>query len=123
MTTPAPRILLHAPHTEYFFQEGCFITELSNGEHDPEVSLAKARVEAGKTTAWHALEGITERYLILNGIGRMEVGDLAPQEVGPGDVILVPPRCRQRITNLGPDDLIFLVICSPRFQPNKYIER
>jgi hypothetical protein len=29
---------------------------------------------------------------------------------------------RQRIHNPGPDDLVFLVICTPRFLPENYEE-
>lgn len=116
-----PRILTLDPAREYFFREGCFITELSNGDHDPDVSLARARVEPGRTTAWHALRGTVERYLILEGQGRVEVGDLPPSPVGPGDVVLIPPGCMQRIANTGQGDLVFLAICSPRFTPGAYI--
>ncbi len=28
--------------------------------------------------------------------------------------------CSQRITNIGPDDLIFLAICTPRFSNDVY---
>jgi len=48
------------------------------------------------------------------------VGKLAPQEIKSGDVVLIPPECRQRITNIGTGDLIFLAICSPRFQQAAY---
>lgn len=117
-----PRILRHAPDTEYFFREGCFITELSNSDHDPDVSLARARVEPGRTTTRHALTGTAERYLILAGLGVVEIGDLPPRPVGPGDVVLIPPGCPQRITNTGTTDLIFLAVCSPRFTPRRYVE-
>ncbi|MEA2093868.1 MAG: glucose-6-phosphate isomerase family protein, partial [Pseudomonadota bacterium] len=50
----------------------------------------------------------------------MEVGELAPQEVKAGDVVLIPPMCRQRITNTGAEDLIFLAICTPRFSNEVY---
>jgi mannose-6-phosphate isomerase-like protein (cupin superfamily) len=66
------------------------------------------------------LHGITERYVVLEGQGLVEVGELAPQEIKCGDVVLIPPECRQRITNRGTGDLIFLAICSPRFQQNAY---
>jgi len=115
-----PLVLRHDPDREYFFREGCFITELSNGGHDPDVSVARARVEPGRTTAWHALLGTTERYVILAGRGEVEVGDRPPSQVGPGDVVVIPPRCRQRITNTGDGDLVFLAICSPRFRPESY---
>lgn len=116
-----PLVLRHGPEREYFFREGCFITELSNGEHDPAVSMARARVEPGRTTAWHALRDTVERYLVLDGHGLVEVGDLQPRTVGPGDVVLIPPGCRQRITNTGHGDLIFLAVCSPRFTPEAYV--
>ena len=67
------------------------------------------------TTRWHRLRGVTERYLILEGQGRVEVGDWPPEAVGPGAVVLVPPGVRQRITNIGDADLIFLAVCTPRF--------
>ena len=35
--------------------------------------------------------------------------------VKPGDVVIIPPMQRQRITNTGAGDLIFLAICNPRF--------
>jgi mannose-6-phosphate isomerase-like protein (cupin superfamily) len=106
---------------EYYFDEGCFITELSNTGDDPLVSIARARVEPGKTTEWHYLQGITERYVILEGVGRVEVGSLEPQEVSAGDVVIIPPEERQRISNIGEGDLIFLAICSPRFEESKYV--
>ena len=106
---------------EYYFDEGCFITELSNTADDSQVSIARARVEAGNTTKWHHLQGVTERYVILEGDGRVEVGDLEPQQVRVGDVVIIPPEVRQRISNTGEGDLIFLAICSPRFEESKYV--
>ena len=50
----------------------------------------------------------------------MEVGSLPAQTVAPGDVVLIPPGCRQRITGLGDEDLVFLAICTPRFRPEAY---
>ncbi|OPY88843.1 MAG: glucose-6-phosphate isomerase [Smithella sp. PtaU1.Bin162] len=105
---------------EFYTDEGCYIIEVSNTSSDPGLSIARARVEPGITTKWHRLHGITERYYILEGIGIMEAGNLPMQEVKPGDVILIPPMCRQRITNVGLTDLIFLAICTPRFRPELY---
>jgi len=107
---------------EYFFAEGCFITELSNSPDDPVVSIARARLEPGKVTRWHSLRGTAERYVILQGEGLVEVGDLQPQRVGAGDVVIIPPQARQRIANTGSGDLIFLAICSPRFSPAVYVD-
>jgi mannose-6-phosphate isomerase-like protein (cupin superfamily) len=104
----------------YDTAERCFINELSNTSGDPDVSIARARVETGVTTRWHRLRGIAERYVIIEGSGRVEVGGLPATDVGPGDVVLIPPGCRQRIANIGSTDLVFLAICSPRFVPEAY---
>lgn len=106
--------------SEFYIAERCFITELSNSADDPDVSIARARVEPGITTRRHRLKGITERYYIVSGTGRAEIGDLPSQEVNPGDIVLIPPMCPQRITNIGKDDLIFLAICSPRYTQQAY---
>ena len=105
---------------EFFTPENCYITELSNTPDDPDVSIARARVKPGVTTRWHRLKETAERYYIVSGRGRVEIGKLPPQEVHAGDVVLIPPFCRQRITNIGSEDLIFLAICTPRFINNIY---
>lgn len=110
------------PGKEFLIDEGCFILELSNTPEDPEVSIARARVPPGVTTRWHRLRGTAERYVILEGAGRVEVGSLPPHQVKPGDVVLIPPLCRQRITNVSRQDLIFLAICTPRFTGEVYEE-
>lgn len=106
---------------EYYFEEGCFINELSNSDADPAVSIAQARVKPGETTRWHKLENTTERYVILSGTGLAEVGQLS-QTVKSGDTVIIAPGDKQRITNTGPDDLVFLAICSPRFREGNYID-
>jgi len=105
---------------EYFTAEGCYITELSNSNDDPTLSIARARVEPGITTRWHRLDGIAERYYIISGHGHVEIGGLPAQDVACGDTVLIPPMCRQRISNVGRDDLVFLAICSPRFTADAY---
>jgi mannose-6-phosphate isomerase-like protein (cupin superfamily) len=108
------------PGGEYWTAERCHVNELSNTADDPDASIARARVAPGVVTRWHRLSGTAERYVILEGRGRVEVGDLPPQAVGPGDVVLIPPGCRQRIANIGTGDLVFLAVCTPRFRPEAY---
>ena len=107
---------------EYYFEEGCFIRELHNTEDDPLVSVARARVRPGETTRWHQLNRIRERYLIEEGEGLAEIGEEAPLLVGPGDTVQIPPDTRQRISNTGATDLIFLAVCTPRFIPEAYTD-
>ncbi|MEH6634384.1 MAG: cupin domain-containing protein [Halioglobus sp.] len=105
---------------EYYFAEGCFITELSNSAEDPGVSIARARLEPGKTTRWHRLHGIAERYVIVEGEGVVQVGSLPAKAVATGDVVIIPAQERQRISNTGSGDLVFLAICTPRFSAEAY---
>jgi mannose-6-phosphate isomerase-like protein (cupin superfamily) len=115
-----PTIRPADPQAEYYFKEGCFILELSNTPDDPVVSIARARVCPGTTTRRHRLIGITERYVVLEGTGRVDVGGQAPQPVAPGDVVIIPPGQTQRITNTGTGDLVFLAVCTPRFNDAAY---
>ncbi len=105
---------------EFYTPERCYITELSNSADDPQLSIARARVAPGVTTCWHLLNQSEERYCIISGTGMVEIGTLAAQQVGAGDVVVIPARCRQRITNIGEDDLLFLAICTPRFRVDDY---
>ncbi|MFT6094860.1 MAG: mannose-6-phosphate isomerase-like protein (cupin superfamily) [Pseudohongiellaceae bacterium] len=105
---------------EYYFKEGCHIVEISNSECDERLSIARARVEPRHTTAWHRLKGTVERYVILEGTGRVEIGDMPPTMVSPGDVVVIPEQTKQRIHNTGKIDLVFLAICSPRFNSESY---
>jgi mannose-6-phosphate isomerase-like protein (cupin superfamily) len=77
-------------------------------------------VKPGVTTRWHRLKGTCERYFIISGIGVVEIGEKPPQEVAAGEIVLIPPMCRQRIINIGSEDLVFLAICSPRFSQDVY---
>lgn len=115
-----PRVVHNGAKPEYYFEERCHITECWNSADDPAASIARARVAPGVTTRLHRLRGVTERYVMLQGTGRLVVGDRAPENVGPGDVVVIPPETGQRITNTGGTDLVFLTICTPRFRPDLY---
>ena len=105
---------------EYFFEEGCFILEMLNTDSDPDVSIARARVEPEKTTRFHRLKGVVERYVIQQGSGQVYIGDEPAQAVQVGSVVVIPEGVKQKIYNSGVDDLVFLAICSPRFTPACY---
>ncbi|HSM08512.1 MAG TPA: cupin domain-containing protein [Gemmatimonadota bacterium] len=111
------------PESESLTEERCYIVEVSGRPEDPELSIARARVEPGVTTQLHALDGIAERYLIVEGEGRMETGHAMERRtaaVGPGDVVLIPPGVPQRITNTGIDDLVFYCLCTPAWNDEAY---
>ena len=108
--------------SEYESVERCCIAEIANDSGDELVSIARARVRPNTTTAWHRLDGITERYIISSGEGRVEIGDLEPADVREGDVVRIPPGTRQRITNTGTSDLVLYCVCTPRYE-DRYYER
>jgi RimJ/RimL family protein N-acetyltransferase/mannose-6-phosphate isomerase-like protein (cupin superfamily) len=105
---------------EYHFKENCFIIEWWNSSSDSSVSIARVRVEPGVTTKFHSLEGTCERYIIIDGEGLVEIGSEKAAAVSKGDVAVISPGERQRITNTGKNDLIFLAVCTPRFVPENY---
>ena len=120
MTSPT---IIHSNNSnEYYFEEGCYILELSNSEQDSGVSIAKARVAPKTETKLHKLKQTIERYIILEGIGEVVVGDLPPAQVVKNDIVIIPENCAQKIANTGNEDLIFLVICTPRFTIDNYVE-
>jgi len=108
------------PETEYPTAERCHILEMSNSPADPALSIARARVEPGVTTALHRVRDTAERYVILAGRGAVELQGGPPQPVEAGDVVLIPPGSDQRVCNTGPADLVFLALCTPRFRPGNY---
>jgi mannose-6-phosphate isomerase-like protein (cupin superfamily) len=108
------------PSLEFMTDEGCFILELSNTPGDESVSVARARVAPNGTTQLHQLIGIDERYVITDGEGEVEIGGTITRTVKPGDVVLIPSGTSQRIRNTADSDLLFLCICTPRFDQAAY---
>ena len=109
------------PKDEIYTEEKCHILEVLNTSDFTDYSLAQARVEAGVTTEWHWLKNTDELYYILSGNGKMEIGEDFERAVKPGDAIFIPKMKKQRITNTGTEDLIFLCICTPRWEEENYL--
>jgi len=116
-----PKIIKMNDENEFQTPERCWILETWNQSEDEKVSISRARVESGMKTQLHSLDGATERYLIVQGVGMVSVGRDRPTEVGPGDVVIIPEGTPQRIENTGKDDLVFYCVCSPRFSPECYV--
>lgn len=108
--------------SEYYIDEGCYITEISNSDDDPDISISRARVKPGVTTKLHKLIGTIERYVILQGVGLVILNNEKPKKVFANDIVIIPEDCPQQIKNCGAEDLILLVVCSPRFTSSCYTE-
>jgi len=105
---------------EFETRERCSIIEILNDDESPHVSIARCKVNRGITTELHSLAGTKEVYLIEEGHGLMDDGRCEPFSVKPGDRIVIPPDHPQRIKNISEDELVFKVVCTPRFEPACY---
>ncbi|NVK11382.1 MAG: cupin domain-containing protein [Gammaproteobacteria bacterium] len=119
-------IELHKPSPpEYFFKEGCYILEWYNRDDDEAASLVRARVAAGMKTRWHRLAYTEERYVVVSGQGMAELfldGRVQSFNLAVGDSLRIPVDVPQRITNEGPEELVFMALCSPRFKAENYYD-
>ena len=78
-------------------------------------TLAEARLPAGASTAAHHHVNTEEIYYLLEGRGRIRVGE-ETREVGAGDAIAIPPGAVHQITNTGEAVLKFLCCCAPGYE-------
>ena len=78
-------------------------------------SLAEARLPPGGSTVAHYHVRTEEIYYILEGTGRMVLGD-EHRDVGPGDAIAIPPGTIHTITNTGRSVLKLLCCCAPAYE-------
>ena len=98
------------------------IREILNPKHESQpmalnYSLAHATVKPSEKSLPHKFFEASEVYYILKGTGLMHIDD-ETTEVSPGDTIYIPPQAVQWIENTGSDDLEFLCIVDPAWQPN-----
>jgi len=116
-----PLVRHNATTKEFFFQdEKIYVKELLNPKTSGinYVSIAKIRVQPGVTTSLHKLT-VNECYLILEGKGRVRVGDTI-SEIGPEDAVVIPAGVAQQITNIGESQLIFICVTNPGWTENCY---
>lgn len=113
-------IIRATEHKEFYTEEKCFIDEIFNQKDYGPFSLARARVEPGVTTVLHTMSDTDEVYYILSGSGEMEIGGRIIGTLNERDLVFIPRNTAQRIKNLGNKDLVFLCICTPRFDTSNY---
>jgi mannose-6-phosphate isomerase-like protein (cupin superfamily) len=82
--------------------------------HSKKMSLAEATVEVNQTTEFHYHAESEEIYYFLEGNGLMEI-EGGKEEVSRDHAIIIFPKKRHRITNLGNTPLRFLCFCSPPY--------
>ncbi|MBE0431961.1 cupin domain-containing protein [candidate division WOR-3 bacterium] len=82
---------------------------------DVRFSLAHATVKPKQKTRQHVLEH-AEVYYILSGRGLMHVND-ETEEISKDDTIYIPPGHSQFIENTAQEDIEFLCIVDPAWEP------
>jgi mannose-6-phosphate isomerase-like protein (cupin superfamily) len=98
------------------------VRELLNPNHSDEnlvsdYSLAHASLAQGRSSLPHRFKEASEVYYILRGRGIMHI-DSETAEVGPGEMIYIPPMSVQYIENVGEGSLNFLCIVYPAWKPD-----
>ncbi len=68
--------------------------------------------EPGQAQKPHAHSGSDKIYFVLDGRGRIRVGD-EEREAGPGTAVLAPAEIEHAVVNPGPARLRLLVIMAP----------
>ena len=92
-----------------------------NDARDPDVAIARARVEPGVVTAaLHVLE-VDERYLIVtrhrpDGSRRASTRPTSGRATSSSS----PQAARSGSKTPGEDDLVFYCVCTPRFEQHHY---
>lgn len=121
MTPPGKKTPLysHALEAEPFTAaDGCSIREVvhpARHASDPAVSLARAVVAPGKATTPHKLDFI-EIYYVLSGQGLVHL-DQDTHPLTPEACVYIPAGTVQWVRNTGDEDLVFLCVCTPAYDP------
>ena len=102
--------------TPYQTKDGSLIRSIMDLSNSPvrNLSLAEATVGPGSKTYPHLHTQSEEVYYLLQGKGRMYIGEKS-KEVKQHDAILIPPGTKHYIVNTGREDLVFLCLCSPPY--------
>ena len=77
-------------------------------------SLAEATVFPGQRTLLHRHRATEEIYHVIEGMGRMTLGN-ERFEIAVGDSVLIPPGTPHCIEALGSSALRVLCACSPAY--------
>lgn len=77
-------------------------------------SLAEEVLPAGSAVGRHHHLETEEVYYILEGRGRMTVGEEA-REVGMGDAVFIPRGSAHTLENTGAGPMRLLLICGPAY--------
>ena len=75
-------------------------------------SLAEEVLPVGAKVGRHHHKETEEVYYILQGTGRMTVGE-ETRDVGPGDAVFIPRHHAHTLENTGQEPMTILLVCGP----------
>ena len=110
--------ILNIARVPAFTKDGSEIRELLAHRNSciQKQSLAEARLPPGASTTPHYHPQTEEIYYILEGAGRMTIGNES-RDVLPGDAIAIPPGSIHTILNTSPTTTLkFLCCCAPAYE-------
>ena len=79
-------------------------------------SLAIITIHPGKASKPHYHKILSESYLILEGIGSLEV-DGKCFDLKPREAVLIQPMEIHQLHNHGQENLVFMAVCVPAWSP------
>jgi mannose-6-phosphate isomerase-like protein (cupin superfamily) len=83
-------------------------------------SVAEVILPPGKASLRHLHPQAEETYYILKGTAYLELGSQAGH-LSVGDAVVIPANTAHKIYNRAGEDLIFLVACTPAWEPSNTI--
>lgn len=99
----------------YLWGQGCDGWRLLQGD---DLSVIQERVPAGKAEVMHYHAHARQFFYILDGSAQMAFEDKVVS-LQKGDGIEIPPLTKHRFENTTDQDVIFLVISSPKSQGDR----
>lgn len=84
-------------------------------------SIAEITIPPGGTAVPHYHKNTEETYLILSGNATLEIQE-EQLSLTAGDTVLIEPNEIHQIKNNGKDNLVFIAVCVPAWQPEDSIE-
>jgi mannose-6-phosphate isomerase-like protein (cupin superfamily) len=90
------------------------------GNRSENHSVAHVVIAPGESSLRHFHPQAQESYYILHGRAKIEVGTESSL-MTQNQIVLIPPPQPHKIYNLGQEDLVFLAICVPAWEPSNTV--
>ena len=93
-------------------------TDLATQLEATRVGARLWRLEPGQASTRHRHAEEEELYVLLEGTGRIRIGDDDPLTVAPLDALIVEPRTTRQVFNDTEADALWLVVGAPQGPAN-----